>query len=571
MKEDDIVISGFSAYFPQADHLVEFKEKLYAGVDFVTEDDARWPRGFLGLPHRKGTIRDLSRFDAQFFGVNPKQAHMMDPQMRLLLETSYEAIIDAGYDPATLRGRKVGVFIACSHSESESAIRGDAETDDSYILLGNNRAMFANRISYSFDFNGPSVAIETACSSTLVALNDAMLALRTGQCEAALVGGTLLTLNPVKSLAYFHLGMVAPDGKCKSFDSRRNGYARSETVGVFFIQRAREARRMYATLVNVKSNADGYKKEGITVPSAELQAKLLREVYAEANIDPTQVHYLEAHGTGTVVGDPQELAAISSVFCDSTRERPLMIGAIKSNVGHSETASGICSIAKVILTMETGSIAANLHFNEANPDIPSLLDGRITVVQRPTPFPGGAVGINSFGFGGANAHAILKANPGPVVKSAARDKPELPRLVLMAGRSKESLVRTMERMEAEGPYPDSAYTLLNFVGQPSVSQFPFRGFVLVPADVSGKPVTKTAEEAAVKKRPLWFIFTGFGCQWKGMARQMMKFDVFARSLEKSHQVLAQFSVDLISNVTSENYESGTRLAVFTSITAIQVQ
>ncbi|KAL1467604.1 hypothetical protein MTO96_042043, partial [Rhipicephalus appendiculatus] len=235
MKEDDIVISGFSAYFPQADHLVEFKEKLYAGVDFVTEDDARWPRGFLGLPGRKGTIRDLSRFDAQFFGVNPKQAQLMDPP-------------DAS--------------VAGNISESEHAITVDAERDDSYVLLGNNRALFANRISYSFDFNGPSVAVETACSSTLVALNDAMMALRTGQCEAALVGGSLITLNSRRSLVYLHLGMVSPDGKCKSFDSRRNGYARSETVGVFFIQRAREARRVYATLVNVKSNADGYKKEG---------------------------------------------------------------------------------------------------------------------------------------------------------------------------------------------------------------------------------------------------------------------------------------------------------------------
>ncbi|XP_054923034.2 fatty acid synthase-like [Dermacentor andersoni] len=570
MKEDDIVITGFSAYFPQADHLVEFKEKLYAGIDFVTEDDARWPRGFLGLPERKGTIRDLSRFDAHFFGVNPKQAHVMDPQARLLLETTYEAIVDAGYDPATMRGRNVGVFIGCSDSESEGAIGGDAENVDSYVLLGNNRAIFANRISYCFDFNGPSVAVETACSSTMVALNDAMMALRTGQCEAAIVGGSLVTLKATKSLVYMHLGMLGPDGKCKSFDSRCNGYARSETVGVFFIQRAREARRVYAKVVNVKSNADGYKSGGLTVPSTKMQAKLLREVYAEAKIDPTEVDYVEAHGTGTKIGDPCELAALSSVFCQPGRKRPLQVGSVKSNVGHSETASGVCSVAKVILAMETGTIAGNLHFNEANPDIPSLLDGTVEVVEKAAPFAGGLVGINSFGFGGANAHAILEANPGPRVDSLARQKPELPRLVLMAGRSKESLVRTMDHMEAEGPYPDSAYALLNFVGQPSGLLFPFRGFMLFSVDGSNKQFEKTVEPAAVKERPLWFIFTGFGCQWRGMARQMMQFDVFAHSLNKSHQVLTQFSIDLIAEATREDNYCGAMSSVFACITAIQV-
>ncbi|KAH7959339.1 hypothetical protein HPB49_010464 [Dermacentor silvarum] len=594
MEEDDIVITGFSAYFPQADHLVEFKEKLYAGTDFVTEDDARWPRVHDLSIMQPGKLRGLlvlsnASFSKKFkgalcnnltvfFGVNPKQAHLMDPQMRMLQETSYEAIVDAGYDPATMRGRNVGVFIGCSDSESEGAIGGDAESINGYVLLGNNRAMFANRISYTLDFNGPSVAVETACSSTLVALNEAMMALRTGQCEAAIVGGSLITLKATKSLGYMSLGMLSPDGKCKTFDSRPNygffpqignGYARSETIGVFFIQRAREARRVYARVVNVKSNADGYKSDGLAVPSTNLQAKLLRDVYAEANIDPTQIHYVEAHGTGTKVGDRHELAALSSVFCQPARKRPLKVGSVKSNVGHSETASGICSVAKVILAMETGTIAGNLHFKEASPDIPSLLDGIIEVVDKATPFEGGPVGINSFGVGGANAHAILEANPGPHVDSFVREKQELPRLVFMAGRSKESLAMTMNRMEAEGPYPDSAYALLNFVGQPSVMQFPFRGFMLLPVDGSDKQVVKIVEPAAVKERPLWFIFTGLGCQWRGMARQMMEFDVFARSLNKSHQVLSQFSIDLIREVTSENY-SDAMSSVFASITAIQV-
>lgn len=570
MTEEDVVITGFSAYFPQADHLAEFKEKLYAGVDLVTDEETRWPRGLLGLPERQGKIRDLSHFDAQFFGVHPKQAHVMDPQLRLFLETSYEAIVDAGYDPATLRGRNVGVFIGSSESETDEAFNVDTDKIDGYALVGCCRAMFSNRISYSLDFHGPSFTIDTACSSTMTALNQAMLALRSGQCDAAIVGGSTLTLKPTTSLNFFRLGMLSPDGMCKAFDSDGKGYVRSETVGVFFLQRVSEARRIYAKMVHIKANADGFKNEGITFPSGKVQEQLLREVYTEAKVDPHKVGYVEAHGTGTKVGDPQELGAISNVFCGPGREKPLKIGSVKSNMGHSEGASGVCSIAKVILAMETGTIAGNLHFKEANPNIPSLHDGTIEVVHKASPFPGGLVGINSFGFGGANVHTILEANPGPHVDSLPREKPELPRLVLMAGRHKESLERTLDRVEAEGPYPDSAYALLNKVGQPSIQQFPFRGFAVVPVDGSGKEAVKFADQVPFEKRPLWFVFTGMGCQWNGMARQMMQFDMFARSIHKSHELLKQFGIDLIDLVTSDNADNQTMVSPFVSIAAIQV-
>lgn len=570
MTDEDVVITGFSAYFPQADHLAEFKEKLYAGVDLVTDEETRWPRGLLGLPERQGKIRDLSHFDAQFFGVHPKQAHVMDPQLRLFLETSYEAIVDAGYDPATLRGRNIGVFIGSSESETDEAFNVDTDKIDGYALVGCCRAMFSNRISYSLDFHGPSFTIDTACSSTMTALNQAMLALRTGQCDAAIVGGSTLTLKPTTSLNFFRLGMLSPDGMCKAFDSDGKGYVRSETVGVFFLQRVSEARRIYAKMIHIKANADGFKNEGITFPSGKVQEQLLREVYTEAKIDPCKVGYVEAHGTGTKVGDPQELGAISNVFCGPGREKPLKIGSVKSNMGHSEGASGVCSIAKVILAMETGTIAANLHFKEANPNIPSLHDGTIEVVHKPSPFPGGLVGINSFGFGGANVHTIMEANPGPHVDSLPREKPELPRLVLMAGRQKESLERTLDRVEAEGPYPDSAYALLNKVGQPSTNQFPYRGFAVVPVDGSGKEAVKFVDQVPFEKRPLWFVFTGMGCQWNGMARQMMQFDIFARSIHKSHELLKQFGIDLIDLVTSDNADNQTMVSPFVSIAAIQV-
>ncbi|XP_077491594.1 fatty acid synthase-like [Amblyomma americanum] len=569
-NKEDIVITGFSARFSQADDFSEFKRKLYAGVDFITDDETRWPKGHLGLPERMGTIRDLSLFDAQFFGVHPKQAQVMDPQMRLLLETSYEAIVDAGYDPATLRGRRIAVFVGCCDSESHEAFNLDTDKIDGYALIGSSRTMFSNRLSYAFDFRGPSFTVDTGCSSTMTALNEAVQALRSGQCNGAIVGGSMLSLKASTSLNFLRLGMLSPDGKCKSFDSRGDGYVRSETVGAFFLQWAAEARRIYAKVTHIKASSDGYKCQGVMFPSSQAQERLLRETYDEAMLDPRQVAYVEAHGTGTKVGDTQELSAVSTVFCQPGRNKPLLLGAVKSNVGHGEAASGLSSIAKVILAMETGVIAGNLHFTEAITTTETLHGGSIEVVDKETPFPGGPVGINSFGLGGSNVHVILESSQGLHVEDISRDKGNLPRLVLMAGRTKESLVRTLDRMEAEGPYPDSAYALLNLVGQPSVKQFPHRGFAVVHTDDSGPNLVKVVEQAPLKERPLWFVFSGMGCQWKGMARQMMQFDAFARSVHKSQEFLKEFCVDLIDLLTNDKCARYSMASVQASITAVQV-
>ncbi|XP_054925826.1 fatty acid synthase-like [Dermacentor andersoni] len=583
MTKEDIIITGISGRYPQADSFSEFKEKLFGGVDLITDDEARWPRGFLGLPERMGTIKDLSRFDASFFGVPPKQVQVMDPQLRLLIECSYEAIVDAGYDPATLRGRKIGVFVGCGLSETWSVFGSDSATIDGYIVTGAALHMFSNRVSYCLDFCGPSLTIDTSSSSTMAALNLALQSLRCGECEAAIVGGSHITLNPLTTLSEFRFGMLARDGKSKTFNANADGYARSETIGAMFLQPASKALRFYAKLINIRGNADGYKVEGITVPSSRRQEELLREVYAGANVDPLKVTYVETHGTGTKTGDPQELAALSRFFCVPERKRPLKIGAVKSNAGHAETASSINTISKVIILMETGMIPPNLHFEDPNPIIPCLHDGSIEVISKLTPFDGGLVGINAFGFGGTNVHAILESNPGPQVDTVPREKPELPRLVLMAGRSEESLrvgvtrtqvlwSKTLDRLEADGPYPDSAYALLNRVGQPGVKQFPFRGYALIPVDGSQETVIKVVEKVLPAKRPLWFVFTGMGCQWNGMARQMMQFDVFARSIQTSHDLLARnFGLDLIDLVTSVEPRGPETVAnVLVSITAIQV-
>ncbi|OQR66937.1 fatty acid synthase-like [Tropilaelaps mercedesae] len=563
--KDDVVLSGIAGYFPQSDGLEEFQQKLYAGVDMVTNDETRWPRGILGLPERAGKIKDLSRFDAQFFGVHPKQAHLMDPQLRLFLETAYESIVDAGYEPSTLRGKKIGVYIGASESESDEALNVNPDEINGYSLVGCCRAMFANRLSYSLDFTGPSITVDTACSSCMTAFTQAVIAIRSNQCEAAIVGGSTICLKPSTALNFHRLSMLNPDGMCRAFDADGKGYVRSETVGCVFLQRKADARRIYATVVHAKANVDGFKSEGITYPGGQTQEILLREVYAEAKVDPTTVPYVEAHGTGTKVGDPQEVGALNNVFCKG-RKGPLHIGSVKTNCGHSEGASGICSLAKVITLMENGVIPGNLHYETPNPNIPALLNGTVKVVTEPTPFPGGYVGLNSFGFGGANVHVILNSNRGEHIGAAVREKAHVPRLVLTCGRSEESVDRVLKRLEGQ-ILPDPAYSLLNKVGTAPTQMMTRRGYAIISPSGDAITFQAPAEQA---RRPVYFVYAGMGSQWVTMARQMMEFDVFAESIRRSHDLLKPFDIDLLQILTGDTIENPSMVVPFVSIAAMQV-
>ncbi|XP_022703888.1 fatty acid synthase-like [Varroa jacobsoni] len=563
--KDDIVLSGISGYFPQADGIEEFQQKLYNGVDMVTDDEVRWPRGMYGLPERAGKIKDLSKFDAQFFGVHPKQAHLMDPQLRLFLETAYESIVDAGYEPSTLRRKKIGVYIGASESESGEALDQNADEINGYSLVGCCRAMFANRISYSLDFTGPSFTVDTACSAAMTAFTQAVIAIRSNQCEAAIVGGSNLCLKPSNALNFHRLSMLNPDGMCRAFDENGKGYVRSETVGCVFLQKRADARRVYATVVHAKANADGFKNEGITFPGGHTQEILLREVYSEAKVDPRKVAYVEAHGTGTKVGDPQESGALYNVFCKG-RKGCLYVGSVKSNCGHAESASGMCSLAKVVTLLETGVIPPNLHYENPNPNIPALINGSIKVVHEATPFPGGCVGLNSFGFGGANVHVILEQHKGEHVNSVTRQKPHIPRLVLACGRNEESLEIVLQRLATE-ILPDAAYDLLNRVNKAPSHLMTRRGFAILPP--SGEPVI-VQDNAELTKRPIYFIYTGMGAQWPTMARQMMEFDVFAKSIRKSHKLLEPLGFDLLQILTGDKIQITTTVVPFVSIAAVQV-
>lgn len=562
--QDDICITGFSGRLPESSSIEEFKRNLMEGVDMVNDDDRRWPKGLYDLPTRIGKIKDedLQNLDAEFFKIHQKQAECMDPQMRMLLECTYEAIIDAGINPQELRGSRTGVYIGCSNSETEQHWCADPDLVNGYGLIGCARAMFANRLSFTFDFKGPSYAVDTACSSSLIAMSTAFADMKAGRCDAAIVAGCGIILKPTMSLQFKRLNMLGKEGMCKVFDESGNGYVRSDGCVVTFMQRASDSRRIYASVLNVRINTDGYKEQGITFPNGAMQKRLIQETYGEINLNPADVVYVEAHGTGTKVGDPQEVNNITDFFCKD-RKAPLLIGSVKSNMGHSEPASGVCSIAKMLIAMEAGIIPGNLHYKNTNPDLYGLMDGRVKVVDRNLPWNGGIIGLNSFGFGGANAHVIMKSYPKPKPVSP---KDGFPKLVLASGRTEEAVEAFLDA--ANGNKDDEEFVgLVNEVHSKNIPLHYFRGYTVMGEGQAVREVSDLSDD----KRPIWFIYSGMGSQWASMAKEMMQVEVFNNSIHRCAEALRPEGVDLIDILTkSDESRFDNILNSFISIAAVQV-
>uniref|UniRef100_A0A673J4D6 Fatty acid synthase n=1 Tax=Sinocyclocheilus rhinocerous TaxID=307959 RepID=A0A673J4D6_9TELE len=466
-------------------------------------------------------------------------------------------------NPVSMRGSKTGVYIGVSGSEAGEAFSKDPEELLGYSMTGCQRAMFANRLSYYFDFNGPSTAIDTACSSSLLALENAFNAIRHGQCDAALVGGVNLLLKPNTSVQFMKLGMLSPEGTCKSFDASGNGYCRSEAAVAVLLTKKSMAKRIYATVLNTGSNTDGYKEQGVTFPSGEMQQRLVRSLYQEANISPEQVEYIEAHGTGTKVGDPQEVNGIVSVFCQSQRD-PLLIGSTKSNMGHPEPASGLAALAKVVLSLEHGVWAPNIHFHDPNPDIPALTDGRVHVVSEPITVRGGIVGINSFGFGGSNVHVILRPHDKKTLAQSAQ--PSVPRLLQASGRTEEAVTSLLNNAQQHKDNP-SYLSLLNDVSGVPTAGMPYRGYALIGAQGELTEV----QQAQPTPKPLWYICSGMGTQWAGMGRTLMQLPEFRESILRSDVALKHTGLcvsRLLMDADESTFED--TVQAFVGLAAIQV-
>ncbi|XP_028912877.2 LOW QUALITY PROTEIN: fatty acid synthase [Ornithorhynchus anatinus] len=559
---EEVVIAGMAGKLPESENLQEFWDNLIGGVDMVTDDDRRWKAGLYGLPKRSGKLKELSASTASFFGVHSKQAHTMDPQLRILLEVTYEAIVDGGINPSTLRGSNAGVWIGVSGSETSEALSRDPESLLGYSMVGCQRAMMANRLSYFFDLKGPSIALDTACSSSLLALANAFRAIRVGDCDAAIVGGINLMLKPTTSVQFMKLGMLSPEGTCKSFDSEGNGYCRSEAVVAVFLTKRSLAKRVYATVINAGTNTDGFKEQGVTFPSGDVQERLVSSLYKASGISPDAVEYVEAHGTGTKVGDPQEVNGIVQAFCKSRRE-PLLIGSTKSNMGHPEPASGLAGLVKVLLSLEHGVWAPNLHFRHPNPEIPALTDGRLKVVAEPTPVRGGLVGINSFGFGGSNVHVILRPH-GPRGRPPAPPSP--PRLLQVSGRTAEAAQALLDRGRGLGE--DRTFvSMLNDIALVPAAAMPFRGYAVL----GGESQAAEVKQAPSGEPPLWFICSGMGTQWRGMGLSLMRLEIFRNSILRSDEAVKPLGLKVSELLLSTDEKTFDDIVhAFVSLTAIQI-
>ena len=472
-----IAIIGMAGVMPQCDDLDEFWNALVTGRDLITEAPReRWDwTKFAAAPapgaRYGGFIRNPDQFDAAFFGVSPLEAKLMDPQQRLFLQTVWHTIEDAGYRPADLARSKTAVFVGVSTSDYFEAMREAGAEIDAHTSTGFAHCLLANRVSFLFDWRGPSQIIDTACSSSLIALHRAAQAIAAGDCTTALVGGVNLLLTPTMFLSFAKAGMLSPDGRCQTFDRRANGYVRGEGVGAVLLKPLAQAEadgdHIHAVILATAENHGG-RATSLTAPNPAVQAEMLVQAYRSAHIDPRTVSYVETHGTGTALGDPIEFTGLQRAFAQLEREIPATtadsaprcwLGSVKTNIGHLESAAGIAGLLKVVLALRHRQIPPNLHFRDANPHlefsgtrfaVPTHAAGWQAPRIRHDPASNAAAatprraGVSSFGFGGAYAHAVLEEYASGTALRAATPTTE-PEYVLISAPSLSQLNELLDR------------------------------------------------------------------------------------------------------------------------------
>jgi polyketide synthase PksN len=505
-----IAIIGMSCRFPGARDAGEFWKNLLEGKDSIREIPAdRWDwREYFGDPAAEtnktnvkwgGFIDGVDEFDPLFFGISPREAELMDPQQRLLMTYAWKALEDAGYSAQSLRGTKTAIFVGTAVSDYSILISQAHPAVEGYSSTGMVPSVGPNRLSYFLDLHGPSEPVETACSSSLVAVHRAMEVLGNGTCDLAIVGGVNTILTPTRHIAYNKAGMLSEDGRCKTFSSRANGYGRGEGVGMLLLKKLEAAEaagdHIYGLIRSTAVNHGG-RANSLTAPNPRAQADLLKTAYTRAGVHPGTVTYIEAHGTGTALGDPIEINALKRAFQELFQEagdtRPnnayCGLGSVKTNIGHLELAAGIVGVIKVLLQLKHKTLVKSLHCDPVNPYI-QLEDTPFYIVREPgewkalPDFQGKTLprraGVSSFGFGGVNAHAVIEeylpggSGSGSVSQVADRGQapadraPVKPHLIILSAKDRERLseqVRRLltaikERQFSDSNLGDMAYSL----------------------------------------------------------------------------------------------------------------
>jgi myxalamid-type polyketide synthase MxaE and MxaD len=570
LSTDPVAVIGMGCRFPGgAAAPASFWRLLAGGVDAISEvPPDRWDAAALYDPDARapgkastrwgGFVDGIDQFDASFFGISPREAARMDPKQRLLLEVVWEALDDAGLSAARLRGRRAGVFVAVYQSDYSRLAVADAAAIDGYSGTGAQQCLAANRISYLLDLRGPSLVVDTACSSSLVAVHLACRSLLARECDLAVVGAVSLLLLPEESIAMSKLGMMAADGRCKTFDARADGFVRGEGAGAVVLRRLSDVLAdgddALALVRGTAMNQDG-RTNGLTAPNGLAQQDVIRLALDDAGVSPADISYVETHGTGTPLGDPIEVEALREVFGQRSGGRPCVLGAVKTNLGHLEAAAGMAGLIKVVLSLRHGEIPPNLHLVEPNPRLP--LEGAPFVLPvAAVPWPAGAgprlAGVSSFGMGGTNAHVIVEEAPsGPPRRAAAiAGRAEL----LALSAHSEGALRALARahLDAAGNAPPPAPPLAELFAAAALRRTHHDHRLAVVARSRDELAERLraflqGEErpgtAAGRARPgapprIVFVFSGQGSQWLGMGRGLLAGEpVFRAAIERCDHAL----------------------------------
>ena len=569
-KREPIAVVGMGCRYPGGANDPEgYWRLLRNGVDATSDVPAdRWDadayydadRDAVGkmITRRGGFLDRVDLFDPAFFGISPREAVTLDPQQRLLLEVAWEALEHAGIAADRLRGSLTGVFIGITTGDYARIVGvGEAGQTDVYAATGNALNAAAGRLAFVLGLHGPCVAMDTACSSSLTAVHLACQSLRNGESDLALAGGVNVVLLPEAAVLFSKWGMLAPDGRCKTFDASADGFVRGEGCGVVALKRLSSARadgdRILALIAGSAVNSDGA-SSGLTVPNGPAQQMVIRAALARAGVEPVDLDYVETHGTGTQLGDPIELEALAAVM-DQGRppDRPLLIGAVKTNLGHTEAASGVAGLIKVVLSLQNEAIPRHLHLKQPNPQIP-WQNYRLAMPMEVTPWPRGKrrrlAGVSSFGFSGTNAHVIVEE--APAWKESAAQGAERPlHLIAVSGKGEAALHAGAERLarhlEAHG---DECLADAAFTANAGRAQFAHRAAILakdmgaarerllalgekreVPGVIRGRVVAGEGPRVA-------FLFTGQGSQYAGMGRALFETQpTFRNALERCAEIL----------------------------------